>query len=234
MKSMKILKIFLIGILVTIMVGFIGFYIYTLDYYKAETVAIDILENDKDLVQYDDFIALIPEESKDIGIIFYPGGKVEYTAYLPLLQKLKEEGYTSVLIEMPFNLAMFGVNSANKVYDDFSHIDKWYIAGHSLGGATASMYASDNEEKIEGLILLGSYNYKDYIGKNTINIYGEFNSDLEKNFSEDETTIKILGGNHAYFGNYGEQKGDSVATITQDEQQSIAVEHMVNFIDNKN
>ncbi len=231
MKKSKLMRAIII-IVAIILTCFIGFYIYTLDYYKKDNEALNVLTNDKDIVVYDDFIALVPEEGKDIGIIFYPGGKVEYTAYLPLLQKLKEEGYTTILLEMPFNLGIFGIDYADKVYDNFSDIDTWYIAGHSLGGTTASMYAIDNIDKVEGLILLGSYNYKKFPGEDTINIYGEFDSDLEKNFSKDETTVKILGGNHAYFGNYGEQKGDKAATITRDEQQSQAVTSIVNFIDN--
>ncbi len=38
------------------------------------------------------------------------------------------------------------------------------------------------------------------------------------------------GGNHAYFGDYGEQEGDGIATITRAEQQTFAVERIVEFI----
>ena len=43
------------------------------------------------------------------GFIFYPGGKVEYTAYIPLMQACAEEGILCVLVEMPFNLAVLSV-----------------------------------------------------------------------------------------------------------------------------
>ena len=36
-------------------------------------------------------------------------------------------------------------------------------------------------------------------------------------------TFVIEGGNHAYFGNYGEQAGDSVGEISREEQQSQTV-----------
>ena len=45
-----------------------------------------------------------------------------------------------------------------------------------------------------------------------------------------ENKIEISGGNHAYFGNYGEQKGDGKATITREEQQKIAVKEIMEFI----
>ena len=46
----------------------------------------------------------------------------------------------------------------------------------------------------------------------------------ESNLPEDTTVLEIVGGNHAYYGNYGEQDGDGEATITREEQQAEAVE----------
>ena len=43
---------------------------------------------------------------------------------------------------------------------------------------------------------------------------------------------EISGGNHAYFGNYGEQKGDGTASITRESQQEQAVEQIMLFIEN--
>ena len=40
------------------------------------------------------------------GFIFYPGGKVGYTAYAPLILALAEQDILCVLLEMPFNLAV--------------------------------------------------------------------------------------------------------------------------------
>ena len=37
----------------------------------------------------------------------------------------------------------------------------------------------------------------------------------------------IEGGNHARFGNYGEQKGDGAAKITAQEQQRQAAEYIL-------
>ena len=38
------------------------------------------------------------------------------------------------------------------------------------------------------------------------------------------------GGNHAQFGNYGEQKGDGKATITATEQQEQTVKLFINRV----
>ena len=41
----------------------------------------------------------------------------------------------------------------------------------------------------------------------------------------------IEGGNHAQFGNYGDQKGDGSAAITSWEQQKEAVEIIMNTME---
>ena len=41
---------------------------------------------------------------------------------------------------------------------------------------------------------------------------------------------EIKGGNHAQFGNYGEQDNDKEATISSDQQQAILVELIQNYL----
>lgn len=229
----NIIKKTLITLLALIILLFGGFYIYTLNYYKASDVAkAAIADNNINVVTKDNMTIFSPKTapSNSTGIIFYPGGKVEYTAYAPLLSKLAEKNITVVLLKMPFNLAMFNINAADKVYDKFPEIKNWYISGHSLGGAMGSSYAIAHENKIKGLILLAAYPTKETDIK-TIAIYGSEDKvvnrsklDLVKN------KIEIPGGNHGQFGNYGEQKGDGKATITAEDQQSQTVEDILNFI----
>ena len=40
----------------------------------------------------------------------------------------------------------------------------------------------------------------------------------------------IEGGNHAYFGNYGEQAGDGQATISRDDQQEQTAEAIASML----
>ena len=92
----------------------------------------------------------------------------------------------------------------------------------------ASSYVEDNTDKLDGLILLGAYSIND-APIATIAIYGteDIKLDLEKLESVDQ--IVIEGGNHAYFGNYGEQDGDGTASITREEQQAQTVEAIIKF-----
>ncbi len=230
----KRLKIILISVAVIIIIIFAGFFIYVSDYYRADNVAIDVMKGDSGIKTEDNLTILSSPTLSDTALIFYPGGKVEHTAYLPILQKLQQKGITCVLVKMPFNLAVFDVNAADNVFDKLPEIKNWYIGGHSLGGAMASDYASKHKDKVKGLILLGAYIYGDYPAKDALTVYGTFNSDLKKDITYTENIVVIEGGNHAQFGNYGKQKGDPDATISAGEQQDIAVSAILEFINKHN
>ncbi|SEW43805.1 alpha/beta fold hydrolase [[Clostridium] fimetarium] len=220
-----------------------AFFIYTANYYHATAEAVEAM-TDKRIVTItykDDMIIFSPEvDSKKVGLIFYPGAKVEYISYAPLMTKLAQKGVTCVLIKMPFNLAVFNVNAANKAINELSSITTWYISGHSLGGAMASTYAANNADKLSGIILLGAYPSSDLSKTNLkfLTMYGSNDNVLNKNkLSETKSNapsnslyFEIEGGNHAGYGNYGDQKGDGTATISADEQQNIVTEKIVGFI----
>ena len=117
-----------------------GFGIYVNDYYHAQNDALEILNHKNVEKVNSNLITLTPEKKSDVGIIFYPGAKVENTAYLPLLKHLTNKGYNCYLLKMPFNMAIFNKNAANKIINQYPNIKHWYICGHSMGGAMASSY----------------------------------------------------------------------------------------------
>lgn len=229
-KSIKVI----IAAAVIIAVLIIGFYIYTLDYYRAdEDVADKYLSDEYKSDAVSNAYVFYPDtvQNKNIGLIFYPGGKVEAIAYAPLLDRLSQNGITCVMLKMPFNLAVFDINAADKVYGAFPEIDSWFLMGHSLGGAMASSYAGDNYMKLDGLILLGAYPIND-ADIPTLAVYGseDMGLDMEK-LETAQFRYEILGGNHAYFGNYGEQKGDGTASISRESQQQQAIARILSFVE---
>ena len=220
-------------ILILICVG--GFFLYVSKYYRINYDINNFIttENRENRIsEIDNLIIIRPEEDNltDRGFIFYPGAKVEETAYLPLMERLAKEGITSVLIKMPFNLAVFDINAADRVYEKFNDINNWYIGGHSLGGAMASSYISKNQDKLSGIVLMGAYPLENN-DIPMINLYGSHDNILNKQKLElSKNKIEILGGNHGYFGNYTEQKGDGESTISRDEQQQKSVSYIIEFI----
>ena len=169
---------------------------------------------------------------EDTALIFYPGGKVEYTAYLPLLHRLARKGTDCFLVHMPANLAVFGAGRAEKIQSRYDYAN-WYIGGHSLGGAMAAKYAADHGAELEGLVLLAAYPVS-RVSVPTLVLYGSEDrvldpAKLQENMSwlPADTRIRIIeGGNHAQFGDYGMQEGDGVATISREEQIGITAEEI--------
>ena len=229
-KFIKRLLFTIIFILLSIITIFL---IYSLNYYKADETAKEILRKENIKIEKN-IITLYPETNYNTGIIFYPGAKVEYISYLPLLNKLTEQGYVCFLPKMPLNFAFFDYNVADNIINNNPNIKNWYVSGHSLGGAMASYYTSKNLNKVNGVILVGAYVYGDIPLDKTLVLYGSNDLILNKEkLKNKDNEILIKGGNHSMFGNYGHQKNDGKGTITTEEQQEITVNFINEFI-NKN
>ena len=209
---------------------------YVNDYYHADKIAIDRLNaNDNVSVVKTSNGLLLDGPGNDTALIFYPGAKIEYTAYAPMFKDLSEKGIDCYLVEMPFNLALLGQNSADEIIDsgNYSH---YFISGHSLGGAMAASYVNSTN-KTDGLILFASYSTCK-IEKPVLSIYGSEDKVLNKekyldsiNFIEDNLTeIEIKGANHAQFAYYGNQSGDGVANISASSQQKQSASAIIEFI----
>ena len=207
-----------------------GFLWYASDYYRAEDTALAVLAQEDGITVRDNLTILSPSYPTDTAVIFYPGAKVEGAAYLPLLDQLRQTGVTCILVEMPFHMAIFDPYAALDVIPQFPEIRHWYIAGHSMGGAMASQFASSHPDQVDGLILLGAYLYGDYPPEDTLTIYGSLNQSVEDKIDYTENIVEIEGGNHAQFGNYGPQKGDLPAEISAEEQQRQTVETIQSFL----
>ena len=187
-----------------------------------------------------DLIFTPQTSSVTTGFIFYPGGKVEHTAYIPLMRALARLGVFCIIEKMPFNLAVFDVNAADEAVEKYTQITKWYIGGHSLGGAMAASYAKGNATALQGVVLLAAYSTENLqnSGLRVLSIYGDKDGVMDRkkyqsnlaNLPADYTEQIIAGGNHAYFGMYGQQKGDGVATVENGYQIILTAHFITEFI----
>lgn len=206
---------------------------YVNDYYPA-TPGEDI---SLDGVRYADGMIICESEGATKGLIFYPGGKVDHEAYLPLALAIADGGVTVVICEMPLRLAVLDVNAADGVASLLPQITDWYIGGHSLGGSMAASYMANHPE-IRGLVLLGSYATSDVSDRPTLSIYGTEDGvmngkkyeEYKSNIGGKLTEIVIEGGCHAYFGMYGPQEGDGTPTISVYEQINLTADYIIDFI----
>ena len=215
--------------------GYIG------NYYEATEIAHEALRGTGNVTvtQTDDYYlfqsANTPKVQEDEkGIIFYPGGKVEETAYAPLMAELAECGYEVYLMRMPARLAVLKPNAADPVIEEREDIRQWTLMGHSLGGAMAADYAAEHNDCVSELVLLAAYSTVDLseCGITVLSIYGSEDGVLNRekyeknraNLPENAMEYVIDGGNHSGFGYYGQQKGDHVAGISPKEQQEAVVD----------
>jgi len=213
--------------------------VYVGDYYRADQDAIAAFApmNAVSAEQLDDGTLVFRPENPTKGFIFYPGGKVEYTAYQPLMAACAQQGILCVLVKMPFNLAVLDINAAAGIQQQYPQIENWYIGGHSLGGSMAAAYLADHADDFDGLVLLGSYSTADLseTGLTVLSVYGSEDRVMNRakydenksNLPGDLVEVVLQGGCHAYFGMYGAQEGDGEPSISNAEQISLTAEQII-------
>ena len=179
------------------------------------------------------------------GFIIYPGAFIDPIAYAPPAHEIAAEGYLVIVVKMPNNLSVLGLNRANKIISAYDEIENWIISGHSLGGSMACYYAHDFTDKLEGIVIWAAVPTEesrlDDTNLKAISIYGTKNLNpekieaLEKYLPPGSPFIEIEGGNHSYFGWYDanscpEDMDRIPADITIEEQQAIIIQSTVGFL----
>ena len=220
----------------------IGGYAYVSDYYHADETALEAMAYQTDSVQValDGNVTWFVPENPVAGLIFYPGGKVEYTAYASLMRACAENGILCALVRMPGNLAVLNANAADGLQQEHPEITTWYIAGHSLGGAMAASHAAAHAKDFDGLILLAAYSTKNLTGTplRVLSVYGSEDGVMNResyeknraNLPADTIEVVLDGGCHAQFGSYGPQDGDGIPTISGEEQVRETAEAIAAFV----
>lgn len=234
-RSHKVLWVVLALLLVLVIA--VAAYLNT--YYPADSRAMDALAHPAPGVTVeaagDGALAFLPDDPT-AGLIFYPGGKVEYTAYAPLMEACAQKGVLCVLVKMPFNLAVFDPNAADGIQEQYPQVTDWYMGGHSLGGVMAGSYVAKHAEDYEGLCLLASYSTEDLSdsGLRVLSVTAtedrvlnwEKYTEALGNLPDNATYAELEGGCHGQFGSYGPQKGDGIPTISGEEQTVLTADAM--------
>lgn len=177
-------RILLVAIAV-MAIGGIAVNCYVGNYYRADSIAEAAIDSDREVsvtiekkdkriqaTQYDlrhknYTITFAPQDKEKAtkALIFYPGGRVQYTAYAPLMHELAKNNFVCILVHMPGNLAVLDQNAADGIIEKYKEIypsiQEWYMGGHSLGGAMAAEYVSKHVDEFDGLYLFAAYSTAD-------------------------------------------------------------------------
>lgn len=244
-KKRKINKNISKVVIAVVLIALVGSLAWILNAYEPQDVARENLVSSNEVkVVEGDITEFIPKDVvSHTGVIIYPGARIDVKAYAPLANRLAQNGYKVFAVDMPFNMAIFSSHKADKVIDENKDIENWVIVGHSLGGAMATN-AIETNSKIKGIVYLASYPSGDKIketGAEVLTIWGSKDGVInfenlikaKENLPKDTEYVEIEGGNHSSFGDYGLQKGDAKAIISEEEQLNITVESICDFINNK-
>ena len=243
-KTRRIVWIGSVVLVLALLVG--GCAAYLADDYPADGEAIAAFVADLSVPRNEPTRGVLTYGSPDasVGFIFYPGGKVDFRAYEPLMAALASEGVFCVLLQMPFQLAVLDVNAAQGIAEEYPAVDQWYLGGHSLGGSMAAAYLEANFSEFAGLVLLGSYSTADLSQTplRVLSLYGSEDRVMNRekydryksNLPDALTEIVLEGGCHAGFGMYGAQKGDGVPTVSTEEQIDRSADLIFSFMQGEN
>jgi hypothetical protein len=178
------------------------------------------------------------------GFVLYPAGRVPAEAYAPLARALAKADYLAVVIPSPLNLAIFNPHAAADVIKAFPEVKHWAVGGHSLGGTAAADFAYEHPDLVDGLVLMAAYPPEDadLSGRDDLEVtlmYGPLDGlfrakDVEQarqRLPQDTHEVVIVGGNHAYFGWYGDQPVDGSALISRVKQQTQTLAAIILTLD---
>lgn len=210
--------------------------------FGATQVALDAM-GDSDAVIVTSTMTEITFEPRDtdpdLGVVFYPGARVDSRAYAHLLRPLAEAGYMVVIVKEPLGIAFLSRGFAGSWIAGHPETTTWLAAGHSLGGVVASMNA-DSTVGVDGLVLWASYPASDISGSpvRAVSVYGtndglttpERVAESVPDLPPSAELVPIEGGIHSFFGDYGLQPGDGDPGVPRDVAQSEIVEATLAFV----
>nr|WP_282594505.1 alpha/beta hydrolase [Halomarina salina] len=179
-------------------------------------------------------------ESTD-GLVFYPGALVPTRAYVPLAGAIANEtGLAVFLVDVPLNLAVLDVDAADSVFAGEREVDRWYVGGHSLGGAMACRYAEGAADRLDGLVLVGAYCDVDVrdTDLDVLTVVGTRDDIVNRNalaasrdlVPDDAEFVDVEGANHTQVGVYSGQV-DRPGTIASTEARQRIAEAVSSWLD---
>ncbi len=187
-----------------------------------------------------DAVVLTPTSgASGTGIVFLSGAHIDPAAYASKLSGIVDGGVTVVIARPILNLAILENRPLTTFTGLAPTVNRWYVAGHSLGGVRACQYAKD-DYTVAGLILFGSYCGIDVSSTSipVLSIGGSRDGlttpskirSASHLLPVDATFITIPGADHADFGDYGPQAGDLSSTTTDASVRSQIANAVLGFV----
>lgn len=202
--------------------------------FRATAPALAAMSSDSDVQVSEtwDSIELTPTgQPAVVGLVFTPGGRVDARAYARILRPTAAAGYLVIILKVPYGIAFTDPYQSAGPIARHPGVQAWAVGGHSLGGVTAALYAGRHPSV--ALLLWASYPSNDLSGRTAevTSISGSQDglttpADIAASKAKLPVVtcfVPIPGGVHAFFGDYGVQRGDGSSTTTRTEAQGRIV-----------
>jgi len=209
--------------------------------YPVQSEAIDkaLRSDDTVRVSRGEYLVFTPVQiAPERGLIFYPGGKTRPATFAPLLRQLAESGLLVVAVPMPLNTAFLGIDSANGVMKNSPRMRHRLLAGHSLRGVAAAMYAAENAQRLQGLILWAAYPPADMraLPLAVLSVYAadDLNTterDIEQHMAwlPAGAQYERIEGNHWQFGHFSDGMNTPRPPVSREQQQAQILSATLGF-----
>ncbi len=219
------MKKFIKGLLLAVIVivgGGYGYMVYNTDKNRAVPgpAALAALQSSAAVSVTDgDWLIMEPKNvTPTTGVIFYTGANCDVHGYAEIFQRVAAAGYLVVAPTWIFDYSITDIfrstPKADEIRAAYPDIKNWVIAGHSMGGATAGIYAHANQDRLAGIIFYDSYPPDaQSLGDSDLPALHVHRATLEgeapamftgrKNLYPANTTwVPVPGGIHMYFGSF--------------------------------
>lgn len=230
----------LVALVVLVVLGGVAWWV--LSYPDTETIPLAEVRADPTVQVVDEggVVTLHPADGPgDEAVVFYPGGAVAPEAYLATWAPVVRETGISVHIpRMPLRLAVLRPGRAAAVVEANPEVDRWWLGGHSLGGAMAASHVGGSDPgTYEGLVLWAAYATEgaalaDRDDLVVVSISGSEDglstpADIQEGAAllpPSARFVELEGVSHAQFGTYGPQSGDGTPTVSAREARAAIAE----------
>ena len=189
-----------------------------------------------------------PDAPDRPGLLFLPGGGIDWRAYGPVVRSVADAGYPAAIVRLPYRVAPTDATRAEvwrrieNVRGAWGATRRWVLSGHSRGAALAGRFADEHRGSFDGLLLIATTHPRD---QNLSNLTVPVTKVLAEHdcvaspaaaranahlLPAETLWIEIAGGNHAQFGHYGSQFNDCRATISREAQQKQAIDAVLELL----
>ena len=111
---------------------------------------------DYEVVESDDFVTYVPDANATHGFLFYLGTSVAPKYYQYLASALAKQGYLVVISTNGFPYMFY--DKDEPTFEEYPNI-KFFVGGHSQGGAAAVKRTNEHRDEVVGVVLLAPLAY---------------------------------------------------------------------------